>query len=122
MIQYVEGVKSDYMNHINDPDWDEDDDIMYISAYDQRWDSATLKQLRDEYNIVFMTAGDAVHPVMVLNKDSDCPLLVVGSEDDGTIYFHRRHGQFRNCFSPYWVEHLISDLQEAVRLSGYHKK
>lgn len=119
MIQCVDGIESDYMNHINDPEWDEDDDTMYIRAFDQRWDAATLKQLRDEYNIVFMTAGDAVHPIMILDKDSDHPLLVVGSEDDGTIYFHRRYGQFCNCFSPYWVDHLIADLQEAVTVSGF---
>lgn len=91
------------------------DEPMIITAEDQCWDDATLKQLRDEYNIVFMTNGDAVLPVMILNKNKH-PLLVIGSEDDGRIFFKRQYGQFTNSFSPYWVEPFVSDLREAVKI------
>lgn len=94
----------------------EDDEPMMFSAYDQDWDKATLKQLKEKYDIVFMTSGDAVMPVMILNKDSEYPLLVLGSEDDGTIRFERKYGQFRNSFCLRWVKPLIADLEEAFKL------
>ena len=94
----------------------EDDEPMMFSAEDQCWDDDTLKQLKEEYNIVFMTKGDGVMPVMILNKDSQYPLFVLGGEDDGTIFFKREYGQFRNTFSPYWVKYLIADLEEALKI------
>lgn len=94
----------------------EDDEPMMFSAEEQCWDDATLKQLREEYNIIFMTSGDGVMPIMILNKDSKYPLLVLGSEDDGTIFFKREYGTFQNTFSPYWVKSLIADLEEALRV------
>lgn len=93
----------------------EDDEPMVLTAEDQCWDDATLKQLRDEYDIVFMTSGDAVLPVMILNKNKH-PLLVIGSEDDGSIFFKRQCGQFTNSFSLYWVEPLVNDLREAIKI------
>lgn len=97
----------------------EDDEPAMLSAEDQTWDEATLKQLREEYNIIFMTGGDAVMPIMIINKETH-PLLVIGHEDDGTICFDRQYGQYINKFSLYWVESLIADLKEAVNFSGYN--
>jgi hypothetical protein len=94
----------------------EDDEPMMFSAEDQCWDDDTLKQLREEYDIIFMTSGEGVMPVMILNKDGQYPLFVLGSEDDGTIFFDREYGHFRNTFSPYWVKYLIADLEEALRV------
>lgn len=94
----------------------EDDDTMMFSAEDQCWDDDTLKQLKEEYNIVFMTNGDAVSPVMIINSNGKYPLFVIGSEDDGTLYFKRKNGQFTNCFSAYWAKSLIADLEEALRI------
>ena len=116
MIQYVFGQKSEYFEKYDDPTWDEEDDDFMLSAFEQAWDEATIKQLRDEYNIIF---NCGVHPILVLGRGSDHPLLVVGSEDDGTICFRRRYGQFENCFSPYWADHLIENLREAVEFSGF---
>lgn len=96
-----------------------DDDIgpdepLYLSARNQEWDDATLKQLRDDYHIFFMSGGNGVIPVMVLPvKSSADPLIVLGSEDDGTIRFGRQYGQFQNCFSSYWAPYLVSDLAAA---------
>lgn len=94
----------------------EDDESMMFSAEDQCWDDDTLKQLREEYDIVFMTNGDGVMPIMILNKDSQYPLFVLGSEDDGTIFFKRKYGHFINTFSPYWVKYLIADLEKALEI------
>jgi hypothetical protein len=100
----------------------DDDEPMMFSAYDQCWDKATLKQLKEEYDIIFMTSGDAVMPIMIVDKDSEYPLFVIGTEDDGTIQFERECGQFKNCFSPYWCESLIADLKAAIEHFNYEKK
>ena len=94
----------------------EDDEPMMFCAEEQCWDGDTLKQLREEHDIIFMTSGDGVMPVMLLNKDSQNPLFVLGSEDDGTIFFKREYGQFVNTFSSYWAKSLIADLEEALRV------
>ena len=99
----------------------EDNEPMMFVAEDQCWDKATLKQLEKEHNIVFMTSGNGVMPIMILNKDSDNPLFVIGHEDDGTLYFDREYGNISNSFSYYWVKSLIADLEEALRICGKSK-
>ena len=94
----------------------EDDEPMMFCAEEQCWDDDTLKQLREEHNIIFRTNGRGVMPIMILNKDSEYPLIAIGSEDDGTIYFERRYGSLADTFSPYWVKYLIADLEEALRV------
>lgn len=107
MLKYVFNADLSYPN----------ESVMF-SAEDQTWDKETLKELKEKYNVIFMTSGDGVRPVMVLNNGKN-PLLVVGSEDDGTISFEREYNQFTNAFHPYWVKSFISDLKEAVKLSGF---
>ena len=92
------------------------DDPMIFVAEDQRWDEATLRELKEKYNIVFMTQKDGVMPIMILNKDSDNPIFVIGSEDDGRLHFKRKYGNFSNCFSFHWTKFLIADLEEALRI------
>lgn len=94
----------------------EDNEPMTFCAQDQCWDKPTLKQLKEEHNIIFKTSGDGVMPIMILNKDSDNPLFVIGHEDDGRIFFDREYGSINNSFSYYWVKSLIADLNEALRL------
>lgn len=91
---------------------------LVFSAEDQCWDKKTLKQLRDEYNIIFMSAGDGVIPVKVI-KYGDNYGVALGSEDDGTIVF-KQYGRgntknYENMFSEYWIDKLIADLQESKR-------
>lgn len=92
------------------------DDPMIFSAENQEWDDATLKQLKDEYNIIFQTNGDGVIPVMLVDKNSENPLIAIGYEDDGTIFFERKQGLFKECFSAFWVKFLIADLEEALKM------
>ena len=87
----------------------EDENELRIVAENQSWDKKTLKQLKKEHNITFMTDGDGVKPVMIRNH-----LVILGSEDDGAIFFKKRYKQFENCFDIYWVPFLISDLEKAV--------
>lgn len=95
------------------------DEPFMLCAEDQSWDKATLKQLREEHDIIFMTGGNGVMPILVLNKESEHPIFVLGFEDDGVIKFKRRYGSFTNRFSPYWVKSLIADLREAVKFCNY---
>lgn len=86
MLQYVEL-----------PDDKYGDDPWIFSAEDQCWDDETLRQLKEEYNVVFMTNGDGVTPVMVSKEWG----VILGHEDDGTIQFRRRYGQPEMYFSKY---------------------
>lgn len=91
-----------------------DDDRWYFSAYDQRWDNATLKELWEEHNIIFMPDGkDAVHAVMIIEREGEGPLIAIGVEDDGTLYFDRRYGFFKHAFDAYWIDSLVRTLLKA---------
>ena len=87
-----------------------DKDCLRIFADDQCWDDATLKQLKEEYNIIFMTNSDGAHPIMIKGK-----WLIIGWEDDGQIGFDKRYGRFTNSFDKFWVPYLIADLKEAAK-------
>lgn len=92
----------------------EHDDRWYFSAYDQCWDGATLKELWEEHNIIFMPDGiDAVHAVMIVKREGEHPLISIGVEDDGTLYFDRRYGFFKHAFDSYWIDSLVKTLLEA---------
>lgn len=103
---------------------DTHDDVWYFSAYDQHWDDATLKELWEEHNIIFMPDGkDAVHPVMVIEREGERPSIVIGVEDDGTLYFDRSNGTFRHAFDSYWIDSLVRTLLEAKsRISKEEKE
>lgn len=107
----------DMLQYVFNEELEKDEPMMFV-AEDQHWDKTTLKQLKEEYDVVFMTSGNGVMPIMIINKDSDNPLFVIGSEDDGTIRFDRKYGSFSNCFSFYWAKALIADLEEALRICG----
>ena len=95
------------------------DEPLRFVAEDQCWDKATLKQLREEYNVIFMTKGNGVSPIMIINRGSEeSPhfLLAIGSEDDGCISFERHFGQFTHTFNTYWAKYLIADIEEALKV------
>lgn len=98
-----------------------DDEPAMYSACDQRWDKATLDELRDKHDIIFMTGGDGVIPVKIINKESSNPSIALGSEDDGTITFPREYGDFVNRISTAWIPFLIKDLEEAMRIIELNK-
>ena len=100
-----------YVDYCKDNDFE---GKLVISAEDQCWDKKTLKQLRDEHDIIFMSAGDGIIPVKVI-KYGDNYGVALGSEDDGTMRFERYFGDFKDGFSDYWIDFLIADLQEAKR-------
>lgn len=95
----------------------EDYDELLIYAEDQCWDDDTLKELRDKHNVFFMTTDDAVCPVMVVERKEHSPLIVIGSEDDGTIWFKKSHGSYEFAFDAYWTDSFIADLLCAQRFA-----
>ena len=92
---------------------------MVISVENQTFDEATLRQLREEYDIFFMSAGDAVLPVMVVDGDTHSQMFVIGCADDGRLYFDRKGFEFSMRFHPCWAKGLIKDLEEALRSLEY---
>ena len=90
----------------------DDEGCLRIYAEDKRWDKETLKQLKEEYNIFFMSGGDGISPVMLKGD-----MIFIGWEDDGQIGFRKskyHYGGFLGGFNIYWIKFLIADLQAAL--------
>ena len=100
------------------------DEYLDFYAYDQSWTDEDKEELRTKYNIFFGTASGtgAVLPLMIFketyttwnNKEYTHYVCVVGTEDDGTIRFHKEdNGRFVNSFDAAWLESFIADLSAA---------
>lgn len=85
-----------------------DEHEMYISADNQEWSAAATQEL-NELDIFFNNNG--VTPVRLIKRHNSNPLIQLGTEDDGTIYFHDTDP----CFDIYWARHLVFDLEEAIQ-------
>lgn len=107
MIDYVEDYVED--NAISE---NFGEGQLIISAENQTWDKQTLQQLKDDYNIIFMTNGNGVSPVKIVRMDNGYG-VAIGSEDDGTIFFNKSFGNYENSFHSLWIDSLIADLQAA---------
>lgn len=92
-----------------------DKELIFV-AENQCWDEATLEELQTKYNIIFMTSGDGVTPIMIVEREREEPLIVIGGEDDGKIFFYKPYGQFTNVLSVYWIPYLVSDLLKAKEI------
>ena len=107
------------IEYTNFNDYDSDNEPLQFVAEDQCWDKATLNELKEKYNVIFMSAGEGVTPVMVIDRGNNgfhhC-ILVLGGEDDGCISFQRSYGQFVNTFHSVWAKYLIADIQDALKL------
>lgn len=110
------------IQHKDDYIYSENTMVEYISAEEQTWDKETLEELWDRYNICF--DGKSIMPIKIINKDLENPMIVLGSEDDGTIYFERCcygkpedwiEDEYKNMFSAYWIDSVIEQLQEVKR-------
>lgn len=85
-----------------------DEHEAYISAKDQEWSAAAINEL-SKLDIFFN--NDGIMPVRLIERGSSNPLIQLGTEDDGTIYFHDTD----QCFDIYWARHLIFDLEDAIQ-------
>ena len=99
------------------------DEVHHFSVYDQWWSKEAIQELRDKHNIIFMSSGGASKPVMIIPRDGEAPLVAIGVEDDGTLYFRRNsYGQYANSFDSSWIDSLIADLQAAkAKINGETK-
>lgn len=89
-------------------------ELLGISAEDQWWNKEALAELRDTYNIIFMSSGRGCKPILVIPRENESPLVAIGVEDDGTVYFKRDdYGNYANSFDSGWIDSLIADLQAA---------
>ena len=80
-------------------------------AEDQTWDAETIQELREKYNVIY-NGGIRAYRI-VPRKDSQLPpFVIVGHEDDGIIQFSRDYGYYEDCFSSYWLNSIIRDLEE----------
>lgn len=97
----------------------DDERVLYpeklcISAEDQWWNSEALAELQDEHNIIFKSSGRGCKPILVIPRENGSPLVAIGTEDDGTVYFKRGYyGNYANSFDSGWIDSLIADLQAA---------
>lgn len=90
-----------------------DGTFLEIEAYNQEWDNETLKELKEKHNIVFMSEGDSVTPILVENG-----IINIGIEDDGTLFFMNDG----ISISANWIDSLIAELKEAKNLINKNKK
>ncbi len=90
-----------------------DDEPVYFSAYDQRWDNQTIQELWDKYH-VFYNGG--IHAYLILPRKTSDPLIITGYEDDGRIQFPRNYRHFEHPYSSYWLKSLITDLTDIRNL------
>lgn len=96
------------------------DEVHCFSVDDQWWNKEAIQELRDKHNIIFMSSCDGCIPVMIIPRDGEPPLVALGVEDDGTLYFKRNsYGRYANSFDSSWIDSLIADLQEAkAKING----
>lgn len=90
-----------------------DGTFLEIYTYNQDWDEESLKELREKHNIVFMSKGDSVTPILV-----ESGIIHIGIEDDGTLFFMNDG----ISISANWIDSLIAELQEAKNLINKNKK
>lgn len=85
--------------------YSDDGSEMWIFAADQTWTTEDYARLRDKYNVYY--TGD-VNPVIVIPRRMTTPLFLIGTEDDGAIYFN--FGD-RNKKDVMWIDGLIRTLE-----------
>lgn len=95
----------------------EADGVQYINSKNQEWcDEQTQKELA-EMNVVF--SGKGVIPIKIIYRDEHSnPLIELGCEDDGCIFFHEYKNSFNHSqvFDAHWVRALIEDLESALKI------
>lgn len=94
-----------------------DDGVQYLTVEDQCYTDEDIENLRLVHNVFFMSNGkESVIPVRVEEsykyKGKQQYAVVLGSEDDGIIYFDRTKD---TRFGAAWLDGLVDDLQAAKK-------
>ena len=99
-------------------------DVLYENyvVQDQTYDKSTLKELRKKHNIFFLSGSNGCKPIKVVPRKGQNPLIVLGYEDDGCIWFEKQSGNYRNAFDSSLIDGLIVDLTAAKHYVEQLKK
>ena len=84
------------------------DGALCVSASDQEWSRRKTQEELQKIGIFMQSCG--VCPVMIIERNNHNPLVVIGDEDDGTMFFQ----EDPKTFDLYWARHLINDLEDAI--------
>lgn len=76
-----------------------------LFAENQSWDQETVKQLKNEYNIIY--DGTGCYGFEVIPRQQSNPLIRIYSEDDGCLY------ETDIEFDFYWIKSFIKNLLDA---------
>lgn len=76
-----------------------------LCAENQNWNKETIKQLKNEYNILY--DGTGCYGFEVIPREQSNPLIRIYSEDDGTLY------RTNIVFDIYWIKSFIKNLLDA---------
>lgn len=91
----------------------EDETMLHILAEDQEWGHPKVKKQLLELGIIFHHGG--VTPIRIIPRENCNPLLQLGGEDDGHIWF-KKDANDDNVFDVYWATTLIKDLRMALKI------
>lgn len=99
-------------------------DVLYENyvVQDQTYDDKTLKELEQKHNIFFLNGANGCTPIKVVPRKGRNPLIVLGYEDDGCIWFEKQFGHYRNAFDSSLIDGLITDLTAAKKFVEKLKK
>ncbi len=92
-------------------------ETLYITASNQVWSNKTTQSELRALGIYMQSCG--VLPVMLIERSGLNPLVLIGEEDDGTIFFKNERCR---TFDLYWARHLINDLEDAISHADKHQK
>lgn len=76
-----------------------------LYAENQTWDKETVKQLKNEYNILY--DGRGCYGFEVIPRERHNPLIRIYSEDDG--FLHKTDIEF----DIYWLKSFMKNLSDA---------
>lgn len=94
---------------------DIDGDSLYIHAEHQEWNDPIVQRELKQLDIFFTSCG--VTPIRLVERGSHNPMIFIGTEDDGTIFFN----ECSLGMDIFWARHLISDLESAIKSADERK-
>lgn len=99
-----------------------DNNCRFVWSENQEWDDKTVEQLRKEYHIFYDRSSHIAVMLEGFSKKHG-GMVVLGFEDDGTIYFHKdEHLKFKAAFHSRMLPSVLKELHDAysyMKARGY---
>lgn len=90
-----------------------DNNCRYVWSENQEWDDKTVEQLRKEYHIFYDRSSHIAVMLEGFSKKHG-GMVVLGFEDDGTIYFHKdEHLKYKAAFHSRMLPAVLKELHAA---------